>query len=780
MRRVHLLILFLLLGQMVLSQSYTLSGKISDKTTGDYLIGASLYVIDIQSGVSTDEKGEYVISLPKGRHRLVVSYTGYVSDTIGININQSTKRDFSLISSSTLLSGVEISAEKNQNLTRIEPSVNRLSTEAIKSIPAMMGEVDVIKALQFLPGVQLVVEGSSNFSVRGGGYDQNLILLDEAPVYSSSHLLGFFSVFNNDAISDVKLYKGDIPVSFGGRLSSLMEVKSRSGDLKRLRATGSIGTIASKITLETPVITDKMSLLLSARRTYADLFLRLSNDPTLKNTTLYFYDLNAKLNWEISPHDRLSITAYFGRDYFRSNLAGISFGNRVASLGWRHDFSNKLMSNITIFTSRYNYALKEDIIPEFSFDWESMLNDIGGKLDFDWLINDHNNINFGYQGIYRKIVPGKGGGGGDNTIIDNSHFDLSPLYTMEHALFVSHSVSLAKRLNLRYGIRFSMMNNLGNDSTVYSLHHYAVRDSFVSHKGKVYATNAQLEPRLSLNYSLSKKSSLKASYSHSAQYLQIASNSTAGSPLDIWFSASNNVKPQLCDQFVLGYFHDFLDGNIETSAEIYYKNYTNVIDFKERAYLLGNKLLEKELRPGKGYSYGFEIMVAKTSGRFNGWISYTFARSFRKIDEVNGNEWYRSPYDKPHNLSVVANYELNPRLSFSASWIYSTGQPVTYPEGRYWVGDIGGNNGVWVPIPSKRNAYRFPDFHRLDLSATWKLSKPSKRIQHELNISLYNAYARKNPWTIFFVQDKENPNIIKANMMYLFSIVPAISWNFRF
>lgn len=780
MKRSRLLILLLLLGQMVLSQSYTLSGKIIDKATGEHLIGVSLYVVNKQSGVSTDEKGEYSVSLPKGRHRLTISYVGYVSDTVNININQNTKRDFLLVSSSTVLSSVEISAEKNQNITRIEPSVNRLSTETIKAIPAMMGEVDIIKALQFLPGVQLVAEGSSNFSVRGGGYDQNLILLDEASLYSSSHLLGFFSIFNNDAIRDIKLYKGDIPVSFGGRLSSLMEVKSKSGNLKRLHTTGSIGTIASKITVETPIITDRMSLLVSARRTYADLFLKLSNDPALKNTTLYFYDLNAKLNWEISPKDRLSVTTYFGRDHFKNSLAGISFGNRVASLGWRHDFSTKLMSNVTIYTSHYNYALKEDIIPEFSFDWESILDDIGGKLNFDWLINDHNSINFGYQGIYRKIVPGRGGGSRDNSIIDNSSFNLSPLYTMEHALFISHSVSLAKKLNLRYGIRFSMMNNLGNDSTVYSLHNYAVRDSFVSHKGEVYATNSQLEPRISLNYSLSKNSSLKASYSHSAQYLQIASNSTAGSPLDIWFSASNNVKPQLCDQFVLGYFHDFLEGKIETSAEVYYKKYTNVIDFKERARLLGNKWLEKELRLGKGYSYGFEIMVAKTSGRFNGWISYTFARSFRQIDEVNDNQWYRSPYDKPHNLSVVANYQLNPRLSFSASWIYSTGQPVTYPEGRYWIGNIGDNGGTWVPIPSKHNAYRFPDFHRLDLSATWKLSKPLKRIQHELNISIYNAYARKNPWTIFFVKEKKNPNIIKANMMYLFSIVPAVSWNFKF
>lgn len=780
MRKTFPLILLLLWGQMVLTQNYTLSGKITDKATGENLIGASLYVVDIQNGASTDKNGEYYITLSKGRHRIIVSALGYVSDTLNITINQNTKRDFELISTSTLLSSVEVSADKNQNVARIETSVNRLSTESIKAIPAMMGEVDVIKALQFLPGVQLVAEGSSNFSVRGGGYDQNLILLDDAPVYSSSHLLGFFSIFNNDAIRDVNLYKGDVPVAFGGRLSSLMEVKSKNGDPKRLHATGSIGTISSKLTLETPIIKEKMSLLLSARRTYADLFLRLSNDQSLKNTTLYFYDLNAKLNWDISSKDRLYITAYMGDDHFRNSLAGMAFGNRLASLGWRHTFSEKLISNLTIYTTRYNYSLIEDIIPEFSMSWFSQLNDLGGKLDFSWTINQRNNLNFGYQGVYRNIEPGRGKGGGEESLFKSSAFQLSPLYTMEHALWLSHSIGITDKLNLRYGTRLTLMNNLGNDSLVYELENYHQRDSFIYSKGEIYASNFQLEPRVSINYSLNRFNSIKASYSRSAQYLQIASNSTAGSPLDIWFSASNNVKPQICDQFVLGYFHNFLGGDIETSAEVYYKKYSNVIDFKERAVLLGNKKLEQELRFGRGYSAGFEIMVAKTSGRFNGWISYTFARSFRQIDEVNDGQWYRSPYDKPHSLSLVANYELNKRWSFSASWLYSTGQPVTYPEGRYWVGEIGGSDGIWVPIPSKRNAYRFPDFHRLDLSATWKISRPSRRLQHELNISLYNAYARKNPWTIYFTSIKDNPNVTEARMMYLFSIVPSVSWNFRF
>jgi len=757
-----------------------LYGNIGDKNTGEILIGASLSIVDLNQGTVTDDKGEYSLSLPKGKHTIIVSSTGYKTDTLNINISQDTRRNIRLSAISTILSSVEISAEQNQNIRRIEPSVNRLSATAIKAIPAMMGEVDIVKALQLLPGVQAVAEGSSNFSVRGGGYDQNLILLDDATIYGASHLLGFFSIFNNDAIKDVKLYKGDIPVAFGGRLSSLMEVRTKDNITKKLRVNGSIGTISSKLTIETPIVDEKVSLMLSGRRTYADIFIPLANDKSIKNAKLYFYDLNGKFNWTISRNDRVFLSVYSGKDHFKNQLAGISFSNNVGSAGWHHVFSPRLVSNLSVFTSKYDYFLLEDISEEISFDWKSVLNDIGGKLDFTWLPDSNNSIRFGYQAVHHRIDPGKGGGSGQNTLIDNSSFQLSPMYTLEHALYASHQTTLFDKLGIRYGLRLSMMNNLGNDSITYNIRNYAVVDSFFTKKGQIYNTNLRLEPRISLNYSLGRHNSIKASFSHSAQYIQLASNSTAGSPLSIWFSASNNVRPQLCNQFVLGYFHDFFDGTLETSAEVYYKHYTNVIDFKDRARLLGNKDLERELRFGTGYSYGFELMIAKPSGRINGWVSYTFARSFRQIDEVNGGERYRSPYDKPHNISVVVNYELSRRWTLSATWVYSTGQPVTYPEGRYWVGDIGSTDGKWVIIPSKRNAYRFPDFHRLDLSATWKLSQPHKRFQHELNISVYNAYARKNPWTIYFVKDKDNPNKLQGKMMYLFSIVPSVSWNFHF
>ena len=775
----HKIILFVLYlsAQTAFAQNSAVYGIVTDAQTGEIITEANIFVPSLQEGTVTNEHGFYSLTLPNGNYVIVCSAINYVEDTIKMNITDKSRVNIKLDKMGIMLKGVDITANKNENVNRIETSVNRLSANTIKNIPAMMGEVDVIKALQFLPGVQQVAEGSSNFSVRGGGYDQNLILLDGAPVYSSSHLLGFFSIFNNDAIKDVQLYKGDIPASFGGRLSSLMDVRTRDGNNQRFSGTGGIGTISSRLTLESPIFTDKVSFLVSGRRTYADLFLKLTKDANLRATTLYFYDLNAKLNWKISENDRLSLSGYLGKDHFANTLAGMAFGNKTGTLQWNHIFSSKLISNLTFLISNYDYSLQEDIMAEMKFIWNSNLRDLGGKLDFIYMPNSKNTLKFGYQATIRQIRPGEGGGEGENNFL--SKFKLPELYSLEHAVYLSHQITIKKKLNIRYGLRFSMFNNFCND-TIFTLKNYQITDTSLYKKNKIYNTYLQLEPRISINYSIDKYSSVKASYSRSAQYLQIASNSTAGSPLDVWFSASNNVKPQICDQVVLGYFRNIFDGKVEISAEAYYKHYTNVIDFMEKATLFANRTidLERQIRVGTGYSWGLEFMIAKPQGKLNGWISYTYSRSFRKIDEVNNNLWFKSPYDKPSNITIVANYDISPKWTVSASWLYATGMPVTYPEGRYWIGSS--TDGKWVPIPSERNAYRFPDFHRLDISATWKISKPGKRFQNELNISIYNVYARKNPWTIYFIQDKENPNVMKANMIYLFSIVPSISWNFKF
>ena len=780
LRILTILLSILLCPTLIKGQDFLLSATVLDAESEDTLRSAFLtnYRGDT---IATNQNGEFSITLHKGKQLLKIHCEGYNTDSILFNIKRDTRKTFMLRSISTTLSAVEIAAKDSRNISRIEPSVSRLSAETIKAIPAMMGEVDIVKALQLLPGVQAVSEGSSNFSVRGGGFDQNLIQLDKTPLYGSSHLLGFFSIFNNDIVRDINLYKGDMPADEGGRLSSLMEVTTKEGNTQRISGRGGIGTISSRLTIEGPIFSDKLTFFISARRTYADLFLRMMKNKNLQKTKLYFYDLNAKISWQATSKDDFSLSGYMGYDHFANHLAGIAFGNRAGTLRWRHEFSTQAFLHLTTYINQYQYAASEDILEEFSFHWKSEIRDIGTKLNLKILPNDKHTINTGYNLTYREILPGEGGGKGSQSLVNSSEFRITPLYHLEHALYASHQMTLWDKLSLRYGLRLSMLNNLGNDSTIYNIENYRRQGSFLSHKGEVYHTNFNIEPRISLNYAFSKNQSLKLSYTRSAQYMQIASNSMAGSPLAIWFSASQNVKPQISDQIVAGYFHNFLNGELETSAEIYYKHFQNVIDFRERAALLNNSYLEEELRFGRGYAYGLELMIAKPKGVINGWISYAYARSFRQIDEVNQGKWYRSPYDKPHTINIVANYMLGKKWSFSASWTYATGQPTTYPEGRYWVGNLdGSDSGRWVPIPSERNAYRLPDYHRLDLSASWKISNPRSRFQHELNLSIYNAYARKNPWTIYFTQSSYDPNHTGAVMIYLFSIVPSLSWNFSF
>jgi hypothetical protein len=763
-------LIFLLNTIFAFGQKVTLYGNVTDSLNGESLIGVTVYMLENQTSTTTNEYGFYSLSAPAGNCRVSFSYLGYYTKTIEVNLSANKKMNIALSTQASELQEVVVSTE-GQNISQTQTSITRLNASTIKSIPAM-GEVDLIKAVQLLPGVQPLAEGSSNFSVRGGGYDQNLILLDEATIYSSSHLLGFFSIFNNDAVKDVQLYKGDIPATFGGRLSSLMEVRTKDGNNQRFSTTGGIGTIASRITLESPIVTENISFLASARRTYADLFLKLSQNENLKKSQLYFYDINAKLNFKIGGNDRIFLAGYFGEDKFANNMAGMTFGNQTATLRWTHIFSSKIFSNFTFLFSNYNYAMQSSITEQMAFDWKSRLMDFGGKLDFTYNINSENTLKFGYQATHHSMFPGKGGGEGENSLIQE--YSLPTLFSLEHALYASHQISFLKnKFNIRYGLRFSLFHNLGNGNASYILENHVIADSVSTQKGKIYNTHYNFEPRISLTYMLNKKNSFKMSYSHSAQYIQIASNSTAGSPLDLWFSASQNVKPQICDQIIGGYFRNFWQNKIEASLEIYYKDFRNVIDFKERANLFGNAHLEQELRIGKGYSYGIEVMVRKNSGKLTGWASYTFSRSYRKIEDINDGEQFLSPYDKPHNISIVLNYEILPRLSASASWVYSTGAPVTYPVGRYQI------DNRYIPIPSKRNAYRFPDYHRLDLSVTCKLSKPEKKFQHELNVSIYNAYARKNAWTIYFVQDKDNSNKTYAEMLYLFSVVPSITWNFK-
>jgi hypothetical protein len=749
---VFLLLFWAICNAAAQERKFTVSGNIRDAGTGEDLIGAEVVIEGTRTGSVANAYGYYSLSLPRGKYSLVFYYIGYDKKTVSVDLSADYRLNVALEADARELSEVVVSAErKNANVVKAEMSSEKLSAKAIKSIPALMGEVDVIKAVQLLPGVQSASEGSSGFSVRGGSHDQNLILLDEATVYSASHLMGFFSVFNNDAIKDVTLYKGDIPASFGGRLSSLLDIRTKDGNNQRYTATGGIGLISSRLTAEGP-LGSKASAIVSARRTYADVFLNFAPEEGQRNATLYFYDMNAKINYRIDDNNRLFLAGYFGRDKFGADIAGMAFGNKTATIRWNHIFSPRLFSNFTLIGSSYDYYLRSEMNEQFNMELKSGLEDYGAKADFSYHHNAANTLKFGYNFVYHAFLPGEGGGIGEEAII--GRLSLPKEYAMENVAYVSHETGIGERLKLKYGLRFSSFHNID--------------------KGTVYHNRQQLEPRAGLTYIFSDVHSVKASYSRTVQYIQLASNSSAGSPLDMWFQASPSVKPQLCDQFAAGYFRNMLDDQYEISAEVYYKDMQDVVDFKDHANLMLNEDMENELRFGQGYSYGLEMMLRKTQGRLNGWISYTLSKSRRRIEDVNEGEWYRSPYDKPHNISVVGTYELTPKLAVSANWVYASGTPVTYPTGRFQVEDS------YLPIYSGRNEYRYPDYHRLDLSLTLQLSKPGRPFKHELNFSLYNAYGRKNAWTILFRQEDDNPDVSYAEKIYLFTYIPSITWNFTF
>ncbi len=752
-------------------RKFTISGQVTDSASGEDLIGATVYVSELKTGTSANVYGFYSITLPQGEYHLVYSFVGSVSHKVQIKLDKDVKLDVQLEGDAKELEEVVVTAErKDVNVTKAEMSTTRLSMQTIQRIPVLMGEADVIKAIQLLPGVQSTSEGSSGFSVRGGGHDQNLILLDEATVYNASHLMGFFSVFNNDAIKDVKLYKGDIPANYGGRLSSLLDIRTKDGNNQHLTATGGIGTIASRLTLEGPIFSDKATFIVSGRRTYADLFLKLSSDEDMRNSVLYFYDMNAKLNYRINNNNRVFVAGYFGRDKFGNNNMGMGYGNQTFTARWNHTFSPRLFSNFTVVGGFYDYQMKSTE-GQTGFTWTSKMQNYGLKSDFSWFPSPNNSVKFGYHVTYHRFSP-QDISGDENSIIKASANPKE--YALEHALYASNETTIGERLTLKYGLRYVLFQNIGNGETMNYLSDYSVSESKTYRKGEFYNNQQRLEPRLGAVYRFNDVHSVKGSYSRTSQFIQLASNSAAGTPMDIWFQASQNVRPQICDQFVLGYFRNFASDMYEASVEVYYKDMQDVVDFKDHADLLLSDDLEQEIRFGKGEAYGVELMLRKNSGRLTGWVSYTYSTSRRQIDDINDGQWYRSPFDKPNNISIVANYELSRKWMISANWVYASGTPVTYPTGRFLVE----NN--YVPIYSGRNEYRYPAYHRLDLSATWKLSKPKKRFQSELNFSIYNAYGQKNPWMIQFKQESDNPDVSYAEKIYLFTFIPSVTWNFSF
>jgi len=751
---------------------YSLSGYITDKSNGEYLPGATVFVTNLKKGSASNIYGYYSIALKPDKYTIVYSYIGYAEVTIEIDLIADTTINIELSPTSKKLDEVEITGEAlNENITSSQMSVNKIDSKTIKSIPAFMGEVDLVKALQLLPGVKFAAEGSSGISVRGGSPDQNLILLDEANVYNAGHLMGFFSVFNNDAVKSVELYKGDLPAKYGGRLASLIDIRMKEGNSKKFHGNGGIGLISSRLMLEGPIAKDKASFMVAGRRSYADLFLLFSKDEEVKGNSLYFYDLNGKINYRINQKNHIFLSGYYGKDVFKSDFFKMNWGNATGTLRWNHIFHEKIFSNFTFVINRFNYNIGFNDNGPQSFLWQSSLTDYNLKGDFTWYVN--NKVAFGFSGMFHNFFPGIIEGQSEDSYI--SKYSLPDNYALESAVYISNEQKIGNRFTVKYGLRLSIFNNIGPDTTYHYNEEGIVIDSTANAKGDFYNTYLGFEPRLGVVYQLNEISSLKASYSRNYQYIQQAQNSVAGSPLNIWFPASPNVKPQIGDQIAAGYFRNFKEGMYETSAEAYYKIISDAVDFRDHASLLLNKYLEGELLFGRGYGYGLEFMVKKNFGKLTGWTSYTWSRTFREIEGINNGEPYSSSYDRPHDFSIVMNYDLNQRISFGLSWVYLTGQPVTFPVGRF---EYGNTN---VPTYSERNSYRLSDFHRMDFSFTWKdKPNPDKRWHNEFNISVYNLYNRKNPWVINFQTDPNDPTVTYAEMTYLFGIIPSFTWNFSF
>lgn len=779
-RKLFLLLMcfFVLIFSSFAQQKAQISGVVKDAETNETLIGVSIYEEQLQLGTTTDEKGRYELELPFGEHRLRISYVGYTTIEKKVSVgNKPITLNVKLHTESEKLSEVEVTGErKDRNVSVMAMSVQTLDMITIKKIPALMGEVDVIKTITLLPGVQSASEGSSGFSVRGGATDHNLILLDGAPIYNASHFLGFFSVFNNDVVKDATLYKGDIPANYGGRLSSVLDITVKDEMPKRFSGQGGIGLVTSRMMLEAPLFDQKTSVLLAGRTTYAGLILPFMGKD-LNKSALYFYDVNAKVTQVLDKNNRLYFSLYHGYDKFSmQEMIRMGYGNSSATVRWNHIFSDKLTSNLSLIGSRYNYSIGLKYDP-YDFNIKAGTDAASLAYDFTMIWNDQHISKFGLttgiQSYKQGEIDDKGG-----ALAQYLQIDQTKTVTrkgLEHALYLTHDYSPSPRFSFRLGVRLSCFQNIGEeDFFTFDDVLYHVQDTIHYGKGEIFNTEIHPEPRVAAMYRINEKSSIKASYSRTVQYAQVSSSATGGLPFDVWFPVSPNVKPQKCDQFALGYFRNFKNDAIETSVEVYYKNLQDVIDFKDNAITYGYLLIDGELRFGKGRSYGAEFLIRKNVGKFTGWISYTYSRSFRTIKGIDHGLEYRSPYDRPHNLVIVANYDMTPRISFAATWIYNTGKPVTYPYGQYTI-----NGSTYAVYNGKRNQSRYPDYHRLDLSFTCKLGRlDNTKWQSELNVSVYNAYARHNTWAITFDQDK-NGGITTKNM-YLFSAVPSISYNFKF
>lgn len=765
-KRLIIIFLFALIGKSnIAQQKFTISGTIKDMQTGETLIGATIRIENkLNTGISANEYGFYSISLPKGTYILKASYVGFIEQKIEVALDSNKVIDWKLESKTALTEVVVSSKRKNDNLTRAAMGIEKLNMQEIAKVPVIFGEKDILKTIQLLPGIKSAGEGNSGFYVRGGAADQNLILLDEAPVYNASHLLGFFSTFNSDAIKDATIIKGNSPAQYGGRLSSVLDVKMKEGNNRDYAVNGGIGLISSRISVEGPIQKDRSSFIISGRRTYADLFLKASDK--YKDNKLYFYDLNVKANYRINSKNRIYLSGYFGRDVLAfSNNFGIDWGNKTGTLRWNSIINSKLFSNTSLIYSDYDYNIKIKS-GETDFNINSNIKDFNIKQDFTFYATPKNSLRFGLNVIRHTITPTTFTG----TV--NNNKSKKGRSALENAVYINNSFKASDKLTLDYGLRLSLYTILGGDT--YNVYDKGVQtDSIILSKGKFGKTYINLEPRLIANYRLNNVSSIKAGYTRNTQHLHLLSNSTSSNPTDQWIGNSYNIQPEISDQFCLGYARNFNNDQYEFGIEMYYKNMQNQVDYKDAADINTAPDVESELLYGKGRAYGLELILKKKTGKLTGWVGYTLSKTERKIDGINNSEWYNARQDRTHDLSIVAIYQLTPKWSLSGVFVYNTGNAVTLPIGKYNLG------GQTLYQYANRNANRMPANHRLDFSATYE-NRKRKRFQSSWNFGLYNVYGRENAYAITFEDNPNDATKTQTKQIALFKWVPSITYNFKF
>lgn len=790
-KHLHKLVLFLIFwvsSSSLAQEKFTLSGVITDKSNKETLIGVNLYIVETKTGISTNEYGFYSITLPKGEYTVVVSYMGYQEIKQKVNLIQNVSLNISLNDNSQVLDEVVVTSNKKKSeIRKPEMSVAKISIQTVKQMPVVLGEVDILKSITTLPGITNAGEGQSGFNVRGGSADQNLILLDEATIYNTSHLFGFFSVFNADAIKDLKIYKGGIPSKYGGRLSSVLDVYQKEGNKNDFHMSGGIGLISSRLLAEGPINKGKGSFLIAGRGSYAHLFLKLADN---KNSA-YFYDINGKFSYKLNEKNSLFLSGYYGFDLF--DLGGSfenTYGNTTANLRWNHLLNNDLFSNLSLIYSNYFYGLD---INSIGLQWDSSIQNINIKYDFKHYLSDKFKLGYGVNAQYYNFNPGKVTPSSESSSINERQLDKK--YAFEPALYLDIEQKISNNLTLNYGLRYSMFYRLGAQTlSVYANNQAVVwNDLFKIYEKadpigtRAYSTNEviasfnNLEPRFSMSYALSDNQSLKFSYNRMAQYLHLISNTQSPTPLDVWAPSDHFLKPQTLDQWAVGFFKNFKDDQYSLEVEAFYKKIENRVDYIDGADLIANNAIEQVVLNGRARAYGMEILVKKNEGKLTGWLAYTLSRTEQQTPGrtsqelgINNGKWYRTGWDKTHNLSITVLYELNKKWKFGSVFTFQTGQPVTFPNGQYQY------QGINVPSFSQRNENNLPAYHHLDVSATYTpKQKRNKEWRSEWVFSIYNVYSRANAASITFRQNAETGRN-EALRLSIFGIVPGITYNFKF